>query len=153
MQERENVVETEHSYILLIEDNESHALLVRRGIEQSNIEANVVHVTDGEEGLDYLFNRRNYNGGRKNPRPRFVFLDLRLPRMDGLDVLREIKTSEETREIPVVILTSSMAETDIVRAYIYRANSYLVKHIDFYEFRKQIIDAVEYWIHWNINPL
>ncbi|KMQ49997.1 Two-component system response regulator [Chitinispirillum alkaliphilum] len=146
-------MEQELSYILLVEDNESHALLVKRGLEQCGNKCRLVHVTDGEDGLDYLFNRRSFTQERRNPRPKFVFLDLRLPRMDGLDVLKEIKSSDYTRDIPVIILTSSMAEPDIVRAYYYNANSYLVKHIDFSQFRKQIIDTVEYWINWNITPL
>ena len=146
-------MEQERSFILLVEDNLSHALLVERGLEQASAKSTLIHVTDGEDALDYLLNRRRFTSANYNPRPRLVLLDLRLPRMDGLDVLKVVKGDENLREIPVVILTSSLAEPDIIRAYHYSANSYLVKHIDFTEFRKQIIDAVEYWIHWNVTPL
>ncbi|NLP01454.1 MAG: response regulator [Fibrobacter sp.] len=144
---------TEESVILLVEDNESHAILAIRGLSQYHKKPRIVHVSDGESALDYLLGRGEYSRPRSNPRPRLVLLDLRLPKIDGLDVLKEMKSSEDLRVIPVVILTSSMAEPDIVRSYYYNANSYLVKPLDFEEFRKEMLCVANYWLNWNINPL
>ena len=129
---------TEESVILLVEDNESHAILAIRGLSQYHKKPRIVHVSDGESALDYLLGRGEYSRPRSNPRPRLVLLDLRLPKIDGLDVLKEMKSSEDLRVIPVVILTSSMAEPDIVRSLL-NANSYLVKPLDFEEFRKEML--------------
>jgi CheY-like chemotaxis protein len=150
-------VNRESDLILLVEDNESHALLVKRALLESEFKSNIVHVCDGEEALDFLYCRNNFSSGdsdsRAHPRPKIILLDLRLPRMDGLEVLRTVKTSEEFHDIPVVILTSSMAEPDVVGAYYFHANSYLVKPADFALFRRQILDTVNYWLKWNITPL
>ncbi|MDR2729116.1 MAG: response regulator [Chitinispirillales bacterium] len=145
----------ESDLILLVEDNESHALLVKRALLESEFKSNVVHVFDGEDALDFLYSRNRFSSKdtRMRPRPKIILLDLRLPRMDGLEVLKIVKTSEEFYDIPVVILTSSMAEPDVVGAYHFRANSYLVKPVDFALFRRQILDAVNYWLNWNITPL
>ncbi len=143
----------EESVILLVEDNESHAVLTTRGLSQLEQKIKIVHVTDGESAIDYLLGRGKYSIPGSNPRPRLVLLDLRLPKIDGLDVLKEVKSSEDLRAIPVVILTSSMAEPDIVRSYYYNANSYLVKPIDFDEFRREMSCVADYWLNWNINPL
>jgi len=136
-----------------VEDNESHALLTIRGLSQQNIDHKIIHVTDGQAALDYLYRRGTYSNRRFSPRPDLVLLDLRLPKIDGLDVLQEIKNDEDLRSIPVVVLTSSMAEPDIVRAYMYHVNSYLVKSLDYDEFRREMNDVARYWLTWNINPL
>lgn len=141
------------SVVLLVEDNESHALLTIRGLSQQNIDHKIIHVTDGQAALDYLHRRGTYSNRRLSPRPDLVLLDLRLPKIDGLDVLQEIKNDEDLRSIPVVVLTSSMAEPDIVRAYMYHVNSYLVKSLDYDEFRREMNDVARYWLTWNINPL
>ncbi len=150
---REANVDQENHLILLVEDNESHALLVKRALAQSESKSTLVHVSDGEDALDFLHGRRDYAGPAAHPRPRLMLLDLRLPRMDGLEVLREVKTSESFYDIPVVVLTSSMAEPDVVGAYTFHANSFLVKPVDYSQFRQQILDTVNYWIHWNITPI
>ena len=137
--------------VLLVEDNESHYVLIERGMSQSQMEFNLIRVQDGEEALEYL--RNIYDPENSNPKPKLILMDLRLPRMDGLDVLKTIKKSDELWDIPVVVLTSSMAEPDIVRAYHYHANGYLVKHIDYSDFKEQITDTVKYWLKWNITPL
>jgi len=138
--------------ILLVEDNEAHAELVIRGMRDS-LEAHTIHhVPDGEKALDYFFNRGAYTDPIKNPRPSLVLLDLRLPRVDGLEVLRTVKTTPALSPIPVVILTSSDAESDIARAYEYHANSYLVKPLDFKVFTKLMKDIVSYWLGWNAKP-
>jgi CheY-like chemotaxis protein len=108
---------------------------------------------DGEQALDYLFKRGAYADPEKNPRPNFVLLDLRLPRIDGLEVLKTIKTTPSLLRIPVVILTSSDAESDIARSYDYHANSYVVKPLDFRSFTKLMKDLGFYWLGWNEKPI
>ena len=115
--------------------------------------ANTIHhVVDGEKALDYLFMREAYADPVKNPRPNFILLDLRLPRVDGLEVLRTIKTTPSLLRIPVVILTSSDAETDIAKSYDYHANSYVVKPLEFKSFTKLMKDLGFYWLGWNAKP-
>jgi two-component system, response regulator len=140
-------------HILLVEDNEAHAELVIRGMRDQQVANKIHHVIDGEKALDYLFNRGEYTDTIKNPRPNLVLLDLRLPRVDGLDVLRTIKTSPDLLRIPVVVLTSSDAESDIVKSYDYHANSYVVKPLDFKTFTKLMKDLGFYWLGWNAKPL
>ena len=132
-------------------DEQRHALALR-SLEDHRA-ANVIHhVPDGEAALDYLFRRGKYADPEKSPRPQVILLDLRLPRIDGLEVLRQIKTSEELRRIPVVVLTTSDAETDVAKAYDYRANSYLVKPVDFAKFSQMMRDLGFYWLGWNRYP-
>ena len=138
--------------ILLVEDNEDHAELIRFSFDDQRVANKIYHVTDGEAALDYLFRRKEYSDPEKSPRPHIVLLDLRLPKIDGLEVLKELKTSNELRDIPVIILTTSSAEGDIARAYEYYANSYLVKPVDFDKFTKLMQDLGFYWLAWNHSP-
>jgi CheY-like chemotaxis protein len=108
---------------------------------------------DGEQALDYLFARGKYASPGNNPRPNLILLDLRLPRVDGLEVLKIIKTTPALLRIPVVILTSSDAETDIARSYDYHANSYVVKPLDFKTFTRLMKDLGFYWLGWNEKPI
>jgi two-component system, response regulator len=140
-------------HILLVEDNEAHAELVIRGMRDQQVANKIHHVPDGEQALDYLFGRGAYSDPVKNPRPNFVLLDLRLPRVDGLEVLKTIKTTPSLLRIPVVILTSSDAESDIAKSYDYHANSYVVKPLDFKTFTKLMKDLGFYWLGWNAKPL
>jgi two-component system response regulator len=140
-------------HILLVEDNDAHAELVIRGMRDQQVANKIHHVSDGEQALDYLFQRAGYTDPVQNPRPNFVLLDLRLPRVDGLEVLRIIKSTPELLRIPVVILTSSDAENDIARSYDYHANSYVVKPLDFKTFTKLMKDLGFYWLGWNAKPL
>ena len=110
-------------HILLVEDNEAHAELVIRGMRDQLVANKIHHVLDGEQALDYLFLRGAFADPEKNPRPNLILLDLRLPRVDGLEVLKIIKSTPDLLRIPVVILTSSDAETDIAKSYDYHANS------------------------------
>jgi two-component system response regulator len=136
-------------HILLVEDNEAHAELVIRGLRDQQVANRIHHVSDGEKALDYLFRRGAYTDPVQNPRPNLILLDLRLPRVDGLEVLRTIKTTPDLLRIPVVILTSSDAESDIVKSYDYYANSYIVKPLDFKTFTKLMKDLGFYWLGWN----
>jgi two-component system, response regulator len=140
-------------HILLVEDNEAHAELVIRGMRDQQVANKIHHVSDGEQALDYLFMRGAYSDPEKSPRPNFILLDLRLPRVDGLEVLKTIKTTPSLLRIPVVILTSSDAESDIARSYDYHANSYVVKPLDFKTFTRLMKDLGFYWLGWNAKPL
>jgi CheY-like chemotaxis protein len=137
---------------MLVEDNVDHAELVIRTLEEHSIPNLVKHFLDGQSALDYLFHRGEYSHNGDLSLPHVILLDLRLPRVDGIDVLKSIKESEELRSIPVVILTTSEAEKDVKRAYFNHANSYLVKPVGFEEFRKMMDDLGFYWLGWNTNP-
>jgi len=139
--------------ILLVEDNEDHAELVRRSFADNQVANRIHHVKDGEEALNYLFRRGEYADQEKSPVPNLVLLDLRLPKVDGIEVLKEIKASARLKSIPVVVLTSSLAETDIAKAYANNANSYLVKPVDFEKFTKLMKDLGYYWLAWNQKPV
>ena len=139
--------------ILLIEDNEDHAELVQRSLADNHVANTIYHVKDGEEALNYLFRREVYADPLMSPVPNLILLDLRLPKVDGIEVLKEIKASEAHKKIPVVVLTSSSAERDIAKAYASNANSYLVKPVDFEKFTRMMKDLGYYWLAWNTNPL
>jgi len=140
-------------HILLVEDNEAHAELVIRSMRDQQVANKIHHVLDGEQALDYLFSRGKYASHEDSPRPNLILLDLRLPRVDGLEVLRTIKTAPDLLRIPVVILTSSDAETDIARSYDHHANSYVVKPLDFKTFTRLMKDLGFYWLGWNAKPI
>lgn len=139
--------------ILLVEDNDDHAELVLRTFEDHIIANKMIRVTDGREALDYLFRCGRYAPPAECVKPNLILLDLRLPKIDGLEVLQTIKHSDELRSIPVVMLTSSQSETDVARAYGSYANSYLVKPLDFSKFSQLMKDLGYYWLCWNTNPL
>ena len=139
-------------HILLVEDNLAHAELVIRSLRDHRLINTIEHLSNGEAALDYVFRRGAYAGAECSPRPDLILLDLRLPRIDGLEVLKELKQSEDLRTIPVVILTTSEAEQDIARAYHDHANSYLVKPVDFSKFTRLIEDLGYYWLAWNCCP-
>ena len=135
--------------ILLVEDDPAHAEIVKRNFKASRIVNRMNHVSDGQEALDYLYRREGYSQPETSPRPGLVLLDLRLPKVDGLEVLKIIKNDPDLIKIPVVILTTSDAETDIAKAYDNSANSYLVKPVDFQQFSK-LLEAIGcYWLAWN----
>ena len=138
--------------ILLVEDNENHAELVMQSFEDHRIANKIYHVSDGEKALDYLFRRGDYADQLKSPRPHVILLDLRLPKLDGLEVLKEIKISKELDKIPIVIFTTSNADVDVARAYEYRANSYLVKPINHEKFSQLLSVIGFYWLAWNYFP-
>lgn len=138
--------------IMLVEDNEDHAELVKRNFEAQRIANRIVHVPDGEQALDYLFRRGKYSQAEDYPLPNLILLDLRLPKIDGLTVLSEIKKSEQLRMIPTVVLTSSDSDKDIKAAYRNHVNSFLVKPVDFNKFAGLMQELGMYWLGWNTNP-
>jgi CheY-like chemotaxis protein len=138
--------------ILLVEDNEDHAELIKRSLAQNRVANRIYWVGDGEKALHYLFREGEYKDPKNSPRPNLILLDLRLPRVDGLEVLGRIKGTSDLQRIPVVILTSSSAENDIVKSYDAHANSYIVKPVDFVKFTQLMDDLGFYWLGWNERP-
>ena len=138
--------------ILLVEDDPAHAEIVKRNFESSLIANKMHHVTDGQLALDYLFRMNGYSDPATSPRPSLILLDLRLPKVDGLEVLKRIKADPELSRIPVVVLTTSSAEYDVVKAYDSHANSYLVKPVDFPQFVALMESLGYYWLAWNQYP-
>ena len=135
--------------VLLVEDNDDHAELVMRQMADHRIANNVVRLADGQEALDYLFRKGKFEDPESNPRPHVIFLDLRLPKVDGLEVLKELKESKDLRNIPVVVLTTSEGERDVAKAYLNHTNSYVVKPVDYQKFRDLLDDLGFYWMSWN----
>lgn len=138
--------------ILLVEDNDAHTKLILRAFREDRLANPVNCVRDGEEALDYLLRRAAYADPAKSPRPDLVLLDLKLPKVDGTKVLKTIKESPDLQGIPVVILTSSAAESDLRDCYEYRANSYLTKPVDFEKFHKMVQELDFYWTVSNHPP-
>lgn len=136
--------------VLLVEDDLDHAELVKRGLEECRANVEMVHLEDGEAALRYL-NRREAPDAPD--RPQLILLDLRLPRIDGLEVLREIKSSPDLCDIPCVVLTTSRAEGDMVKAYRLHANSYLVKPGSYESFAALMAEIERYWLRQNSRIL
>lgn len=133
-------------HFLLIEDDDNHATIVIRTLKNNRIANRIDHVADGEEGLRYLRQEPPYEDV---PRPDVVLLDLKLPKIDGHEVLAQVKEDPELRSTPIVVLTTSAAERDRQTAYRLHANSYLVKPVDFEQFRQMVTDLGFYWGVWN----
>jgi CheY-like chemotaxis protein len=138
--------------VMLVEDNDDHAELVIRTLEDHRIANRIQHFTDGQTAIDYLLRQGQYSAPASSPRPHIILLDLRLPRVDGLVVLHNIKENSELKSIPVIVLTTSEAERDVARAYDNYVNSYLVKPVGFEEFSKLMNDLGFYWLGWNTRP-
>ena len=131
--------------ILLVEDNPLDAELTMRGLKEQKLANNIIWVKDGEEALDYVFRRGAY-AHRTDSGPRLILLDLKMPRVSGIEVMRIIKADERTRRIPIVIMTSSKEESDIVDSYNLGANSYIVKPLDFQSLAEVARQAGFYWL-------
>ncbi|MDT8387773.1 MAG: response regulator [Thiogranum sp.] len=138
--------------ILLVEDNSDDEALTLRALKRNSILENVMVVRDGAEALDYLFSTGRYVDRDPGGLPDVVLLDLKLPKIDGLEVLQRIRGNERTRRIPVVILTSSNEESDIVRGYDSGANSYIRKPVDFNQFMEAVRQLGIYWLVMNLPP-
>jgi CheY-like chemotaxis protein len=137
--------------ILLAEDNEADAEMTTRALRRQNLTNHLVWVKDGAEALDFIFRRGAY-ASRPVGLPKLVLLDLKMPKVDGIEVLRQIKSNDETKTIPVVMLTSSAEERDIVASYSLGVNSYVVKPVDFSEFVEEVSKAGCYWLLVNRLP-
>ena len=132
--------------ILLIEDNPDDAGLTIRALKKNHLANNLVHLRDGEEALRFLFDQGS------NSIPKLILLDLKMPRVDGIDVLRRIKNDPEKRVIPVVVLTSSNQEKDIIESYKLGVNAYIVKPVDFKKFIQAVTDLGLFWLVLNQPP-
>lgn len=135
--------------ILLVEDNPRDAELTIRALKKKNLANNLYHVEDGVEALDFLFGRGKYSGRDLNDAPKVVLLDLKLPRVNGLEVLSAMKSDERTQTIPVVIVTSSAEDPDIQTAYQLGANSYVLKPVQFESFIEAMTKIGVYWLMVN----
>ena len=138
--------------ILLVEDNPHDAELTIRALRKRNLANHLVHVKDGQEALDWLFGTGLYAGRNIHHTPKIIILDLKLPKVDGIEVLRTVRADERTRPIPVVMLTSSREEQDVVQSYALGVNSYIIKPVDFEKFSTAVAEAGHYWLLINRNP-
>lgn len=138
--------------VLLVEDNPSDAELTLRALQKHNLVNNVEWVKDGAAALDYLFGQGGYAGRDASTPPKVVLLDLRLPKVDGLEVLQRLRADARTRHVPVVVLTSSKEDRDIVESYKLGANSFVSKPVAFDEFAKTVAELGLYWMLINRPP-
>jgi two-component system, response regulator len=142
----------EPASILLVEDEEAHARLTERAIRKAGNANRIDVVPDGEQALNYLFNRGQYSDPAKHPRPGLILLDIKLPGIDGIEVLKQIKADPVLRKIPVIMLTTSERDEDIAGSYCHYANSYLTKPVGFKEFEEKIRQLDFYWLLINEPP-
>lgn len=138
--------------ILLVEDNPDDEALTIRALKKNNIGNALVVVRDGAEALDFLFCQGAYLDRDPQEKPQVILLDLKLPKVDGLEVLRRIRSNENTRTLPVVILTSSREEQDLIQSYSLGANSYVRKPVDFTQFIEAVLNLGLYWLVLNEAP-
>jgi len=138
--------------ILLVEDNATDAELALRALRAKNLANNIIWLKDGAEALDFLFATGQYSNRNVNHVPRVILLDLRLPKVDGIEVLRAIRSDERTKRIPVVVLTSSSEEQDVMETYDLGVNSYISKPVAFESFAKTISELGFYWMVLNKQP-
>jgi two-component system, response regulator len=139
--------------ILLVEDNNEDLELTLHTLRRENL-AHSIHIArDGEQALEFLFCKGEHAQRAADPLPRLVLLDLKLPKIDGLEVLRQLKENPKTRTVPVVIMTSSREERDLINGYRLGANSYIQKPVDFEQFRETVKRAGLYWLETNLPPL
>jgi len=138
--------------ILLIEDNHQEAELTIRSLKKHNLSNKLLHIDDGEEALDFIFSRGRYANNMSTPNPKLILLDLKLPKVDGLEILKQIKSDERTKTIPVSILTSSKEEKDIIESYALGVNSYIVKPVNFESFSNAVSELGLYWLILNESP-
>ena len=135
--------------ILLIEDNANDAELAIRALKKNNVAKHIIHLKNGAAALDFLFGEGKYKGRNTNNKPKVILLDLKMPKVSGLEVLEKLVSNELTQKIPVVVLTSSKEHPDVEKAYLLGANSYIVKPVDFESFRKVVNDLGIYWLLLN----
>ncbi len=138
--------------ILIVEDNPQDAELTIRALKKMDLSSHILVAEDGEEALDIIFSRGIYKVRQLLKPPKVIFLDLKLPKISGLEILKEIKTNPDTKIIPVVVLTSSREDVDIKAAYGYGANGYVVKPVEFEEFSNSMIQTGTFWLTINETP-
>jgi len=138
--------------ILLVEDNPNDAEMTIRALRKNKVSNSIVHLKDGAEALDFLFGTGSFTGRNTDNKPKVILLDLKMPKVDGVEVLTQIKSSELTKKIPIVMLTSSNQHPDIERCYALGSNSYLVKPVEFDDFMKAVSDLGLYWVQLNQPP-
>ena len=138
--------------ILLLEDNKNDAELAILALEEFNLANQMVWLKDGKQGLDFLFGRGEFEGRDVGQPPKLILLDLKMPKVSGIEVLKAIREDPRTKFIPVTVLTSSKEERDIIETYKLGVNSYIVKPVDFEQFSKSVRDVGYYWLLLNQNP-
>ena len=138
--------------ILLVEDNEHDAEMTIRALKKNKITNGVIHLKNGVQALDFLFGTGEFEGRNIHEKPKVILLDLKMPKVDGIEVLQKIKENEVTKMIPVVVLTSSKENPDIKKCYALGANSYIVKPVDFSGFMEAISHSGLYWVMLNQPP-
>jgi CheY-like chemotaxis protein len=138
--------------ILLVEDNPNDAELAQRALKRERFANRLLVASDGAQALDYLFGTGAFSGRDVQNRPKVIFLDLKLPKIDGIEVLRKIKGDDRTRTIPVVVLTSSLEDRDVSDTYRLGVNSYIVKPVEFDRFFKTLGEMASYWLLLNQTP-
>lgn len=143
---------TDNNIILLIEDNADDIALTKLALEKNNINCKLVTARDGAEALDYLFATGKYSDRNNSIIPKLILLDLKLPKIDGLEVIRRTRATEKTKLLPIVVLTTSNEKQDIASSYMLGANSYIRKPVDFDEFSRLMEHIATYWLDYNITP-
>lgn len=149
MENFQNMNEVE---VLLVEDNPSDAELTVRSLKKRNLANRLFHVKDGAEAIDFLFAQGTFAGRRIENGPKIVLLDLKLPKLDGIEVLRRIKSDDRTKVIPVVVMTSSREDCDLVDCYNLGVNGYVVKPVEFEDFARAVSELGCYWLLLNETP-
>jgi two-component system, response regulator len=139
--------------ILLVEDNPQDAELTIRALKKRNLANQLIHVQDGQAALDFIFGTGAYAGRDVHAQPKVVLLDLKLPKIDGIEVLRRIRADERTKMLPVVVLTSSREDRDVIETYRLGTNSYIVKPVDFENFSEAVSNLGLYWLVLNQPPI
>jgi two-component system response regulator len=138
--------------ILLVEDNAGDAEMTITALNQANLANKLLHVKNGEEALDYIFAEGKFADRHIDQKPKVILLDLKMPKVNGIEVLQKIRSDERTKDIPIVVLTSSKEDPDIKKCYDLGVNSYVVKPVEFDEFQKAISDLGLYWMIVNQRP-
>ncbi len=139
--------------IILVEDNKSDAMLTIRALKKHNLANSLIHLIDGAQALDYIFGKGDFEGRNIEEKPKVIFLDIKMPKVGGLEVLKVLKADDRTKLIPIVIMTSSKEEKDIIESHKLGVNSYVVKPVGFENFSKTIADLGFYWLVVNNTPL
>lgn len=138
--------------IILVEDNPDDAALAIRALKKQNLANKLIHLTDGAEALDFMYGAGEYAGRNIDNMPKVILLDLKMPKVNGIEVLEKLKSDPVLKDIPIVVLTSSAEDPDIKKCYDLGANSYIVKPVDFDNFAKTVVDLGMYWVVLNKSP-